>query len=192
MIVLVDNFDSFTFNIVHLLYELNQRVIVVQNQVDSIKTIESINPSHLILGPGPGSPKDALLAMNCIARFQFQKPILGICLGHQCIAEFYGGKVRRSKTPIHGKVSKIYHNNSLMFKGVINGFNSMRYHSLVVDNMPSDCELTAITEEGNVMGLEHKLLPIYGLQFHHESILSKYGSLILTNFLSCIDHFNNF
>lgn len=180
MIVLIDNYDSFTYNIVHLLQKLDFEV-----RVDEAKNIRDLkNASHLIISPGAGKPNEAVESLEVIERYKESKPILGVCLGHQCIAYAFGGSVKKAKEPIHGKTSKIRFLPNELFIGCEQGFEVMRYHSLSVDYLGDELEALAWSEEDEViMALKHKTLPIYGVQFHPESILSNYGERILLNFL---------
>ncbi len=183
--ILIDNYDSFTYNIVQYLQELGIEPRVYKNDEITINELININFSGIIISPGPGNPKDSGISMDVIKNFYNKKKILGICLGHQCIAEFFGGKVVKSKKPTHGKISQIYFDkNSLLFKGMKQGFNVTRYHSLEVKNLPESLKVTAKTKDGVIMALEHKTLPIFGVQFHPEAILSEYGHELLNNFIT--------
>lgn len=190
MILMIDNYDSFTYNIVQYLGELKADVKVLRNDEVDIAGIEALNPEKIVISPGPCTPNEAGVSMPVIEHFQGKLPILGICLGHQSIGQVFGGDVVRAAQVMHGKTSPIYHNDSGIFKGLANPFEATRYHSLVVDkNTLPDClEITAWTqnEDGSVdeiMGLRHKTLDIEGVQFHPESILSDHGHDLLNNFL---------
>ncbi|WP_299979889.1 aminodeoxychorismate/anthranilate synthase component II [uncultured Pseudoteredinibacter sp.] len=190
MILMIDNYDSFTYNIVQYLGELKADVKVLRNDEVDIAGIEALNPEKIVISPGPCTPNEAGVSMPVIEHFQGKLPILGICLGHQSIGQVFGGDVVRAAQVMHGKTSPIYHNDSGVFKGLANPFEATRYHSLVVDkNTLPDClEITAWTqnEDGSVdeiMGLRHKTLDIEGVQFHPESILSDHGHDLLNNFL---------
>ncbi|MCV6623114.1 MAG: aminodeoxychorismate/anthranilate synthase component II [Cellvibrionaceae bacterium] len=190
MILMIDNYDSFTYNIVQYLGELKADVKVLRNDEVDIAGIEALNPEKIVISPGPCTPNEAGVSMPVIEHFQRKLPILGICLGHQSIGQVFGGDVVRAAQVMHGKTSPIYHNDSGVFKGLANPFEATRYHSLVVDkNTLPDClEITAWTqnEDGSVdeiMGLRHKTLDIEGVQFHPESILSDHGHDLLNNFL---------
>lgn len=190
MILMIDNYDSFTYNIVQYLGELKAGVKVLRNDEVDIAGIEALNPEKIVISPGPCTPNEAGVSMPVIEHFQGKLPILGICLGHQSIGQVFGGDVVRAAQVMHGKTSPIYHNDSGVFKGLANPFEATRYHSLVVDkNTLPDClEITAWTqnEDGSVdeiMGLRHKTLDIEGVQFHPESILSDHGHDLLNNFL---------
>ena len=190
MIVMIDNYDSFTYNLVQYLGELGQRLSVFRNDQVTLEAIERLRPKWIVISPGPGSPKDAGISCDLIRRFGGTIPILGVCLGHQCIGEVYGGKVVRAKRLMHGKTSPIHHKGSTIFKGIPNPFQATRYHSLIVQrqSLPSSLEVTAWTEdyeENEIMGLKHKRFPVWGVQFHPESILTEPGKIILENFLKC-------
>ncbi len=183
MLLLIDNFDSFTYNIVHLLYEIEPNVSVVQSHNITLDEIKEINPSHIILGPGPGSPKDTAITLDCLAYYYDKKPMLGICLGHQCLGYFFGAKVERAIKPVHGKVSKINHDKSALFNEIPQHFIAARYHSLIVKDLIEPLKATAWSEEGEIMALEHCQLPLYGVQFHPESVASTFGLKLIENFL---------
>lgn len=180
MVVLVDNYDSFTYNIVHYLEELGCEV-----RVDEAGAIGDLSlASHIIISPGAGNPSEAVESLEVIERYKGVKPILGICLGHQCIAYAFGGRVGRGREPIHGKTSKVEFVEDRLFVGCERGFEVMRYHSLVVESLGEELEKIAWSREDDViMALRHKRFPIYGVQFHPESILSQNGHLLLENFL---------
>jgi anthranilate synthase/aminodeoxychorismate synthase-like glutamine amidotransferase len=184
MIVIIDNYDSFTYNLVQYLGELNAELEVFRNDEISVEELQSLQPSHIVISPGPGDPQDAGISRQAIHQFAGQVPILGVCLGHQCIAEVYGGKVVRATRLMHGKTSKIYHTEAGIFAGLPNPFVAMRYHSLIVKKpLPPEIQVTAYTRSGEVMGLQHQRYPVYGVQFHPESILTESGKQILMNFL---------
>jgi anthranilate synthase/aminodeoxychorismate synthase-like glutamine amidotransferase len=183
MLLLIDHFDSFTYNIVHAIYEIEPKVLVVQSRDITLDEIITINPSHILLGPGPGSPKDNKVTLECLSYFFDKKPILGICLGHQCLGYFFGAKVERAITPVHGKVSKITHNKSALFNEIPQNFIVARYHSLIVKNLIGPLKATAWSENNEIMALEHTHLPLFGVQFHPESIASTYGIKLFENFL---------
>jgi anthranilate synthase/aminodeoxychorismate synthase-like glutamine amidotransferase len=184
MILLIDNFDSFTYNIVHALYEIEPKVSVVQSHNINLDEIKAINPSHILLGPGPGSPKDTGKTLDCVSYFYDKKPILGICLGHQCLGYFFGAKVERAKMPVHGKVSNITHDKSALFNEIPQNFIAARYHSLIVKDLIGPLKATAWSEDNEIMALKHVHLPLFGVQFHPESIASTYGIKLFKNFLS--------
>lgn len=188
-IFMLDNYDSFTYNLVHYLQQLDAEVIVKRNDEVTLKAIELINPSHIIISPGPCNPNKAGLSLDVVDYFQGKIPLLGVCLGHQTIAQVYGGKIIKAQQIIHGKTSKIYHNQQGVFNGLPQGFNATRYHSLVVEknSLPECLEITAWTcdEVGQleeIMGIRHKTLAIEGVQFHPESVLSEYGLEMLEQF----------
>lgn len=184
-LLLVDNYDSFTYNIVHAFAKIGCKATVERNDQITVNECVAMRPSHLVIGPGPGSPKTAGISLDLIKAFAGKIPILGICLGHQCIAEAFGGTSIRALTPIHGKSSLIYHTGEGVFKGLKDPFFATRYHSLITcpKSLPKALKVTAKTDKGEVMGLEHKALPINGVQFHPDSILSEECEPLLRNFL---------
>lgn len=183
---MIDNYDSFTYNLVQYLGELGQELKIFRNDAISVNEIKKMKPSRIVISPGPGNPKQAGISMEIIKKLGDKTPILGVCLGHQCIGEVYGGKVVGAGRLMHGKTSKIYHNGKGIFKGIDNPFIGTRYHSLLVErkSLPKTLEITAQTEAKEIMGLQHKKFPVYGVQFHPESILTQSGKEILKNFLS--------
>jgi anthranilate synthase component 2 len=185
MIVLVDNYDSFTFNLVHYLGELGADVVVHRNDKVTSREIVAADPDAIVLSPGPCTPREAGICLDLIALAAKTIPILGVCLGHQAIGDAFGGKVVRAPVPVHGKLSEIRHEGQGIFRGINAPFKATRYHSLVVerDSMPAELAVTADTEDGLVMGLSHTRLPVHGVQFHPESIASDHGHLMLKNFL---------
>lgn len=184
MILLIDNYDSFTYNVADLLAQLGPEVRVVRNNEMSLGEIDQINPSHLVISPGPGRPEQAGMTVDLIRHFAGKIPILGVCLGHQAIAQVFGGEVVRTQ-PVHGKTSQIIHDAKGVFSDLPSPFLATRYHSLVVrqEGLPSDLEVSAKTESGEIMGLRHRKLPVEGVQFHPESILSEHGAQLFRNFL---------
>ena len=184
-ILMVDNYDSFTYNLVQYLGELGQELIVHRNDKITLEEIKRLKPDRIVISPGPGSPKDAGVSNEVIRQLGPTVPILGVCLGHQCIGAVFGGKVERNWRLMHGKTSPIYHNGSGVFKGLPNPFEATRYHSLVVkrEGFPEVLKVTAETKEKEIMGLSHKRFPIFGVQFHPESILTQVGKQLLKNFL---------
>ena len=184
-ILMVDNYDSFTYNLVQYLGELGQELIVHRNDKITLEQVKRLKPDRIVISPGPGSPKDAGVSREIIRELGPKVPLLGVCLGHQCIGEVYGGMVERNYRLMHGKTSMIHHDNKGVFKGLPNPFEATRYHSLVVrrEGFPKELEITAETKEKEVMGLRHREFPIYGVQFHPESILTKAGMQLLRNFL---------
>ncbi|PNS01502.1 anthranilate synthase subunit II [Petrotoga mexicana DSM 14811] len=186
MILLIDNYDSFTYNIYQTACEFDD-VLVYRNDKVSVKDIEMLKPSHIIISPGPGVPKDAGISIEMIKHFKGIIPILGICLGHQCIAEAFNGKVVRAKEIFHGKTSKIYIKEKKdIFQGIDSPFEATRYHSLIVSNemFPKELKITASTQDGEIMALRHISYQIYGVQFHPESILTTVGPRLIENFIN--------
>jgi anthranilate synthase component II len=186
MILMIDNYDSFTFNLVQYLGELGADVKVVRNDEVSIANIEALDPERIVISPGPCSPNEAGISLGAIAHFAGKKPILGVCLGHQAIGQAFGGKVVHAKTLMHGKVSPVEHAGQGVFLDLPSPFIATRYHSLAVerDSLPDYLEVTAWTADGEIMGLRHRTMPIEGVQFHPESVLSEYGHRLLKNFLT--------
>lgn len=182
--ILIDNYDSFTYNIVQYLQELGVNPQIYENDKITIDELKQQNFNSIIISPGAGNPNTAGISMEVIKEFYKTKKILGICLGHQCIAQFFGGKTVKSSSPTHGKTSKIYFDKTCkLFKEIPQGFNATRYHSLVVEGLPECLKSTAQTKDNIIMALEHTELPIYGVQFHPEAILTEYGHKILENFI---------
>jgi anthranilate synthase/aminodeoxychorismate synthase-like glutamine amidotransferase len=184
-VLLVDNYDSFTYNLYQYLAELGARVEVVRNDATSVAHVEVSPPDLLVISPGPGSPKDAGISLELIRTLGPRIPTLGVCLGHQCIAEAFGGKVVRAPELMHGKASRILHDGSGIFEGIPSPFTGIRYHSLCaeVQSLPPSLEVTARSDSGVVMGLRHREHPIQGVQFHPESIMTESGKQLLENFL---------
>ncbi len=185
MILMIDNYDSFTYNLVQYLGEMGQALKVIRNDKISVRAISGLKPRCIIISPGPGSPKDAGISNSVIREFAGKVPILGVCLGHQCIGEVFGGRVVKASRPMHGKTSLIYHNGREIFKGIRNPFAAIRYHSLIVErkSLPDCLEVIARTKEKEIMGLRHRKHPVWGVQFHPESILTAEGKRLLKNFL---------
>ena len=186
MVCVIDNYDSFTYNLVQYLGELGAEVKVMRNDAVSLDDIARVNPDRIVISPGPGRPEDAGITMDVIKRFGQKTPILGVCLGHQAIGAVFGGSVVRASVPMHGKTSTIEHDSRGVFAGITEPFVASRYHSLVVaeKGLPADLEVSARTkDEGTIMGLRHRQWPIHGVQFHPESILTGEGHRILRNFL---------
>jgi len=186
MILMIDNYDSFTYNLVQYLGELGEELVVKRNDAITVKGVERLRPSSLVISPGPGRPSDAGVSNELIRTFAGRLPILGVCLGHQCIGEVFGGEVVRAARPMHGKTSRIYHRQTALFAGLPNPFEATRYHSLIVrrQGLPAALAVTAWTVEQEIMGLQHRRLPVYGVQFHPESILTETGKDLLRNFLA--------
>jgi anthranilate synthase/aminodeoxychorismate synthase-like glutamine amidotransferase len=185
MVLVIDNYDSFTYNLVQYLGELGADIHVVRNDQVTLQEIRGLNPDRIVISPGPGDPDDGGVSNDVIREFGPTIPVLGVCLGHQCIGHVYGGIVSRAPRLMHGKTSPVYHNGSGVFNGVPSPFNATRYHSLIVEEPLPDClQVIAFTSEGEVMGLHHKEYPVVGVQFHPESILTEHGKRILANFLN--------
>ncbi len=185
MILVVDNYDSFTYNLVQYLGELGAEMRVVRNDAITVDEVATMRPERIVISPGPGTPDDAGVSLDVIRRFGATTPILGVCLGHQSIGQAYGATVARARTQMHGKTSEIRHQDSGVFAGLSNPFTATRYHSLVVlkDTVTPDLEVTAWSEDGEIMGLRHRQHPVQGVQFHPESILTLEGKKLLANFL---------
>ncbi|MBE7729321.1 aminodeoxychorismate/anthranilate synthase component II [Komagataeibacter sp. FXV3] len=186
MILLIDNYDSFTFNLVHYLGDLGETCEVYRNDAISVDDALALKPEAIVISPGPCSPNEAGICCDLIAAAAGKVPVFGVCLGHQAIGQVFGGRVVRSPVPMHGKVSPVYHDGTDIFAGLPDPFNATRYHSLTVDpdSLPDTLVATAHTSDGVIMGLRHATLPIFGVQFHPESIASEYGHEIMANFLS--------
>ena len=185
MLVMIDNYDSFTYNLVQYLGELGEEVKTFRNDEITIEEIEALNPDRIMISPGPCTPNEAGISMAVIKHFAGKLPLMGVCLGHQSIGQVFGGKVVHAKRIMHGKTSKITHTDQGVFKGIKSPYLVTRYHSLVVEkeSLPDCFEITATTKDGEIMGLRHKTLAIEGVQFHPESILTEYGHALLRNFL---------
>ena len=190
MIVLIDNYDSFTYNIYHYFGEIGAKLKVYRNDEISLDEIIELNPEAIVLSPGPCTPNDAGICVDLIKKYNDLFPILGICLGHQSIGQAFGGKIIKCEEIMHGKVDLINHNNHKIFSGIENKFYATRYHSLIIENntLPNNLEIIARTKNDIIMGIAHKKKHIYGLQFHPESIGTKIGKKILTNFLEIINY----
>lgn len=184
MILLIDNYDSFTHILAAKLSALDE-VSVFRNDKLTLRDIEEMDPDRIVLSPGPGGPRDSGVCLDVLRRFARELPILGVCLGHQCIAHVFGGEVIRAAAPCHGKASEIHHDGSLLFRGLRNGFLAGRYHSLVAapGTLPPELATTASTSEGEIMALSHVRYPLFGVQFHPESVLTEDGDLLLENFV---------
>jgi anthranilate synthase/aminodeoxychorismate synthase-like glutamine amidotransferase len=185
MILMIDNYDSFTYNLVQYLGELGAEVKVFRNDKITVSRIKKLKPKKIVISPGPGRPEDAGVSCDVIRNFAGKIPILGVCLGHQCLGFVFGARIVGAKKLMHGKVSSIYHNKKTIFKGLPNPFEATRYHSLLVEkkSLPECLEITAWTKGAEIMGLKHRVYPLWGVQFHPESILTKAGKDILRNFL---------
>jgi para-aminobenzoate synthetase component II len=186
MILMIDNYDSFTYNLVQYLGEMGEELQVIRNDQTSIKGIAEMNPEFLMVSPGPCSPNEAGISLEAIKNFSGKTPIFGVCLGHQSIAQVFGGDVVRAERLMHGKTSMVYHDGKTIFAGLENPFPAARYHSLIVkkESLPDCLEVSAWTEEGEIMAIRHKTLSVEGVQFHPESILTTSGKQLLRNFIS--------
>ena len=185
MILMIDNYDSFTYNLVHYLGELGEKVLVFRNDKITIEDAGKLNPDMVVISPGPCTPKEAGISVDLIKEFTGRIPILGVCLGHQSIGYAFGGNIVRAKRLLHGKTSQIYHDGKSIYEGVPTPFEATRYHSLLVEgsSLPDELEVTAWTNEDEIMGIRHKEYLIEGVQFHPESILTKHGKDLLRNFI---------
>lgn len=185
MLLVIDNYDSFTYNLVQYLGEMGADMRVVRNDELTPEEIEELAPERILISPGPGTPDDAGVSLDMIERFAGRLPILGVCLGHQAIGQFFGGKVIRAPEPVHGKPVDIVHDGKTIFSGIPNGFAAGRYHSLVVErqSLPEELEVSASSPDGLIMGIRHREMKIEGVQFHPESILTEHGKLMLRNFM---------
>ena len=186
MLLMIDNYDSFTYNLVQYLGELGEQVKVIRNDELTVDKIERLGAARIVLSPGPCTPNEAGVTLEVIRRFAGRTPILGVCLGHQAIGQAFGGKVVHAKQLMHGKVSRIHHSGQGVFSGLPTPYEATRYHSLAIEraSCPKELEVTAWTEDGEIMGVRHAALPIEGVQFHPESILTQHGHALLKNFIS--------
>jgi para-aminobenzoate synthetase component 2 len=193
MILMIDNYDSFTYNLVQYLGELGQELVIKRNDQTSIEEIERLNPKFLMISPGPCSPNEAGISLKAIEYFAGKIPIFGVCLGHQSIAQVFKGDVVGADRLMHGKTSQMLHDGKTIFTGMDNPFPATRYHSLIVkkETLPDCLEISAWTKEGEIMAIRHKSLPVEGVQFHPESIMTKDGKKLLKNFISCYENFSN-
>ena len=192
MLLVIDNYDSFTYNLVQYLGELKANPVVYRNDQITLAQIKKMKPSQIVISPGPCTPKEAGISCDVIREFSGKVPILGVCLGHQCLGDVFGGKIIRAKRIMHGKTSPIHHKNSDIFKGLKNPFPATRYHSLLIENksFPSkELQITAWTQEKEIMGVAHRSHPTWGVQFHPESILTTEGMKLLKNFLDLAKKF---
>jgi anthranilate synthase component II len=192
VILLIDNYDSFTYNLFHYLGELGAQVKVVRNDEITADQALALNPQGIVLSPGPCTPNEAGICLDVIKQADGRMPILGVCLGHQAIGQVYGGRVVRAPEPMHGKLSRVHHTGKSVFRGLNNDFLATRYHSLTIDppSMPASLEVTATSEDGVIQGVMHKTHPIHGVQFHPESIASENGHALLNNFLTIARDFS--
>jgi len=186
MILLIDNYDSFTYNLAQMLEQMDQEIKIFRNDRIDIQGIEALRPSALMVSPGPGTPADSGVSIEAIHNLGPNIPVLGVCLGHQAIAAVYGAKVIRAARIMHGKTSMIFHDGRSIYRNLANPFEAVRYHSLIVEteSLPDCLEVSAWTEDGEIMGLRHRKYPVQGVQFHPESILTKSGTNLLRNFLN--------
>jgi len=188
MLLIIDNYDSFTYNLVQYFGELGEMPVVFRNDQITLKEIENLKPERIVISPGPCTPKEAGISNDLIRHFAGKVPILGVCLGHQCIGYVYGGEIVRARRLMHGKTSMIHHQDTGIFKGLENPFEATRYHSLVIDpkDFPAELEIMAETDMKEIMAVRHRKFPVWGVQFHPESILTKEGKKLLKNFLTLI------
>ncbi|HYO87603.1 MAG TPA: aminodeoxychorismate/anthranilate synthase component II [Candidatus Limnocylindrales bacterium] len=186
MILVIDNYDSFTYNLVQYFGELGAEMCVVRNDQIALAEIRALDPSHIVISPGPGTPDDSGVSLEVLRELGPSLPVLGVCLGHQAIGQVFGGVVKRAPYLMHGKTSLIYHQGTDVFAGLPTPFEATRYHSLIVEesSLPGALEVTARTIDGEIMGLRHRVYPVYGVQFHPESILTEHGKMMLQNFLN--------
>jgi anthranilate synthase component 2 len=186
LLLLIDNYDSFTYNLFHYLSELGADVAVKRNDELSVREVFALKPEAVVLSPGPCTPNEAGICLDLIAAGGGDLPILGVCLGHQAIGQAYGGRIIRAPVPMHGKLSRIHHSGRGVFRGLNNDFEATRYHSLIIERetVPAPLEITATTDDGTIMGVMHKSHPVHGVQFHPESIASENGHALLQNFLN--------
>lgn len=184
MIVVIDNYDSFTYNVVQAFGKLGAELCIFRNDQTTLEEIQALNPSHIVISPGPGDPFDAGISLEVIEKLGPTTPLLGVCLGHQSIGQAFGGSVTRAGRQMHGKISQIYHSGDPLFDGMPNPFEATRYHSLIVNEpLPPELKVTAFTDQGEIMALRHTQYPIFGVQFHPESIMTTFGPRLLQNFL---------
>lgn len=192
MFLMIDNYDSFVYNLVRYFKELGEEIVVFRNDKITVNEIEKMNIKGIIISPGPKSPKEAGISLDIIHKFKGKIPILGICLGHQCVGHYFGAEIIKGKEPVHGKISFINHTNRSIFLGVNNPLQVTRYHSLIInnENIPSDLEVISSTDDGVIMAVEHKSYPIYGVQFHPEAEMTEDGHKLLKNFIDVARDFN--
>ncbi len=185
-ILMIDNYDSFTYNLVQYFYMLETEVIVKRNDEIKVKDIEDLNVDSIVISPGPCTPAEAGISVEAVKKYYKKLPILGVCLGHQSIGVAFGGKITKAKRLMHGKISEIYHTGLDIFEGIPSPFKAVRYHSLVIskDDFPKDLDIIAESEDGEIMAIKHREYPVFGVQFHPESVLSEYGMPLLRNFLN--------
>ena len=191
MLLMIDNYDSFVYNLVRYFKELDEEIIIYRNDKITIDEIENMDITGIVISPGPKDPKQAGISLEILERFKGKLPILGICLGHQCIGHYFGGKIVKGKIPMHGKISEVIHNNQHIFKGVKNPLKVTRYHSLEIEkcSIPAELEIICKTEDNVIMAVKHKDYPIYGVQFHPEAELTEDGHKILKNFINIVNNY---
>lgn len=183
MILIIDNYDSFTYNLYQQIESLGAKTKVFKNDQISLKEIKKLKPSRIIISPGPKRPEDSGISLEIVQNFYTQTPILGVCLGHECIGQIFSSRIVYAKEILHGKTSQIYHTEDALFKGLSNPFTAGRYHSLIIDKVPEDFKLTAWDEKNEIMAIQHKKFPLFGVQFHPESFLTEEGNKLMHNFL---------
>ncbi len=188
MILFIDNYDSFTFNLVDYIGQFTPQLNVYRNDAITVEEVQKLQPTGIVISPGPGTPKDAGISNLIIERFHKTIPILGVCLGHQCIGHVFGAQIIRAPQPVHGKASPVFHNSHPLYASIPSPFQAGRYHSLIIDSqtLPPDFEITAWTEEGIIMGIQHTIYPLSGVQFHPESVLTPNGKQLILNWLQLI------
>ncbi len=186
MILIIDNYDSFTYNLYQQIESLGAKTKVYKHDKISIAKIKTLKPSKIVISPGPKRPNDAGISMKVVQNFYTQIPILGVCLGHECIGQLFGSRITHARKILHGKTSDIYHTEDKLFKGLQNPINAARYHSLIINKVPKDFRLSAWTKENEIMAIQHKKYPLFGIQFHPESFLTEQGDKIMNNFLNAI------
>jgi len=197
LLTIIDNYDSFTYNLYQQIWRIGSafgvKVSVYRNNAISADEIQKLSPSAIVISPGPGNPNNSGISIELVKRFSKKIPILGVCLGHQVIATAFGGRVTQAPVPMHGKASKIYHNNSNLFTGIKSELIVARYHSLIVEpeSLPKELKISSKTEDNIIMSMYHTELPIFGVQFHPESFLTEYGDNIIRNFLTVVKNFDN-
>ncbi|SDZ66231.1 para-aminobenzoate synthetase component 2 [Evansella caseinilytica] len=193
MILMIDNYDSFTYNLVQYLGEMGQELVIKRNDQITLEEIEELHPKYIMISPGPCTPNEAGISMKVIEYFAGKTPVFGVCLGHQSIAQVFGGDVIRAERLMHGKTSEILHDGKTIFKGLSNPFTATRYHSLIVkkETLPDCFEISAETKEGEIMAIRHRTLPVEGVQFHPESIMTGDGKQLLKNFVTRYEEFEN-
>lgn len=186
MILLIDNYDSFTYNLYQQVESLGKKTVIRKNDQISLAEIEKLSPEKIIISPGPGRPENSGISSKVVQKFYTKIPILGVCMGHECIGQIFSSRIIPTKKILHGKTSKIYHAKNSIFKGLPNPFSAARYHSLILDKIPKNFQLIAWTSDNEIMGIKHNKYPLYGVQFHPESFLTKEGDKLMNNFLYAV------